>query len=34
MKNKVIKILSTIGLIIAIFLILKGVFQLSNLFIG
>jgi len=34
MKNKVVKILATIGLIIAIFLILKGVFQIGNLFIG
>tara|TARA_B100001996_G_scaffold257697_1_gene200384 strand:- start:238 stop:342 length:105 start_codon:yes stop_codon:yes gene_type:complete len=34
MKKKVIKILSTIGLIIAIFLILKGIVQLSSLFLG
>ena len=34
MKNKIVKILATIGLIIAIFLILKGVYQIASLFIG
>ena len=29
MKNKVVKILATIGLIIAIFLILRGVFDIG-----
>jgi len=29
MKNKVVKILATIGLIIAIFLILRGVFDVG-----
>jgi hypothetical protein len=33
MKNKIIKILSTIGLIIAIYLILKGVFDIGSLLI-
>ena len=33
MKKKVIRVLATIGLIIAIFLILKGVFQIGSLFI-
>jgi len=34
MKKKVVKILATIGLVIAIFLILKGVFQIGSLFIS
>ena len=29
MKNKVVKILATIGLVIAIFLILRGVFDIG-----
>ncbi len=34
MKSNVVKILATLGLIVAIALVLKGIFQIGNLFIG